>query len=30
MTHHHGDHIGGMRSFIAEGATVITTPTTGR
>ena len=25
MTHHHGDHIGGMRSFIAEGATVITT-----
>ena len=27
MTHHHGDHIGGMRSFIAEGATVITTAT---
>lgn len=26
MTHHHGDHIGGMRSFIAEGATVVTTP----
>ncbi len=25
MTHHHGDHIGGMRGFIAEGATVITT-----
>ncbi|HEU0225013.1 MAG TPA: MBL fold metallo-hydrolase [Steroidobacteraceae bacterium] len=25
-THHHGDHIGGIRSFIAEGATVITTP----
>ena len=25
MTHHHGDHIGGMRSFVAEGATVITT-----
>ena len=24
-THHHGDHIGGMRAFIAEGATVITT-----
>jgi glyoxylase-like metal-dependent hydrolase (beta-lactamase superfamily II) len=24
-THHHGDHIGGMRSFIAEGATVVTT-----
>jgi glyoxylase-like metal-dependent hydrolase (beta-lactamase superfamily II) len=27
MTHHHGDHIGGMRSFIAEGATVVTTAT---
>jgi glyoxylase-like metal-dependent hydrolase (beta-lactamase superfamily II) len=25
MTHHHGDHIGGMRSFVAEGATIITT-----
>jgi glyoxylase-like metal-dependent hydrolase (beta-lactamase superfamily II) len=25
MTHHHADHIGGLRSFIAEGATVITT-----
>jgi glyoxylase-like metal-dependent hydrolase (beta-lactamase superfamily II) len=25
MTHHHGDHIGGLRSFIAEGAMVITT-----
>ena len=25
-THHHGDHIGGLRSFIAEGATVVTTP----
>ncbi|MBB6093841.1 glyoxylase-like metal-dependent hydrolase (beta-lactamase superfamily II) [Povalibacter uvarum] len=25
-THHHGDHIGGLRSFIAEGATTITTP----
>jgi glyoxylase-like metal-dependent hydrolase (beta-lactamase superfamily II) len=25
MTHHHSDHIGGLRSFIAEGATVITT-----
>ncbi|HEX9707800.1 MAG TPA: MBL fold metallo-hydrolase [Steroidobacteraceae bacterium] len=25
MTHHHGDHIGGMRSFIAEGATIVTT-----
>jgi len=27
MTHHHGDHIGGLRSFIAEGATVVTTKT---
>lgn len=26
MTHHHGDHIGGLRSYIAEGASVITTP----
>jgi glyoxylase-like metal-dependent hydrolase (beta-lactamase superfamily II) len=26
MTHHHGDHIGGLRGYIAEGATVITTP----
>jgi glyoxylase-like metal-dependent hydrolase (beta-lactamase superfamily II) len=26
MTHHHGDHIGGLRTFIAEGATVVTTP----
>jgi glyoxylase-like metal-dependent hydrolase (beta-lactamase superfamily II) len=25
MTHHHGDHIGGLRSYIADGATVITT-----
>lgn len=25
VTHHHGDHIGGLRSFIAERATVITT-----
>jgi glyoxylase-like metal-dependent hydrolase (beta-lactamase superfamily II) len=25
LTHHHSDHIGGLRSFIAEGATVITT-----
>jgi glyoxylase-like metal-dependent hydrolase (beta-lactamase superfamily II) len=25
VTHHHGDHIGGLRSFMAEGATVITT-----
>lgn len=26
MTHHHGDHIGGLRGYIAEGATVVTTP----
>ncbi len=25
VTHHHGDHIGGLRSFIAEGVTVVTT-----
>jgi glyoxylase-like metal-dependent hydrolase (beta-lactamase superfamily II) len=25
LTHHHSDHIGGLRSFLAEGATVITT-----
>ncbi len=25
VTHHHGDHIGGLRAFIAEGATVVTT-----
>ena len=25
-THHHGDHIGGLRTLIAEGATVVTTP----
>lgn len=25
VTHHHSDHIGGLRSFIAEGATVVTT-----
>lgn len=25
-THHHGDHAGGMRAFIAEGATIVTTP----
>lgn len=25
LTHHHGDHIGGLRTFIAEGATVVTT-----
>ncbi|MEX1993918.1 MAG: MBL fold metallo-hydrolase [Steroidobacteraceae bacterium] len=26
MTHHHGDHIGGLRSYIAEGASIVTTP----
>lgn len=26
VTHHHGDHSGGLRAFIAEGATVVTTP----
>jgi glyoxylase-like metal-dependent hydrolase (beta-lactamase superfamily II) len=25
VTHHHGDHIGGLRSFVAEGAIIITT-----
>jgi glyoxylase-like metal-dependent hydrolase (beta-lactamase superfamily II) len=25
-THHHSDHAGGMRGFIAEGATIVTTP----
>ena len=25
MTHHHGDHIGGLRSYVAEGATIVTT-----
>jgi glyoxylase-like metal-dependent hydrolase (beta-lactamase superfamily II) len=25
-THHHGDHAGGLRGFIAEGATIVTTP----
>ena len=24
-THHHGDHAGGVRSFVAEGATIVTT-----
>ena len=27
-THFHSDHIGGLRPFIAEGATIVTTPTT--
>ena len=26
-THFHSDHIGGLRPFIAEGATIVTTPT---
>ncbi|MGH6696948.1 MBL fold metallo-hydrolase [Sphingopyxis sp.] len=26
LTHHHDDHMSGLRSFIASGATVITTP----
>jgi glyoxylase-like metal-dependent hydrolase (beta-lactamase superfamily II) len=26
LTHHHSDHVGGARAFIAEGATVLTTP----
>jgi glyoxylase-like metal-dependent hydrolase (beta-lactamase superfamily II) len=26
VTHHHNDHSGGLRAFIAEGATVLTTP----
>ena len=26
VTHHHGDHSGGLRAFVAEGATVLTTP----
>ena len=25
VTHHHSDHIGGLRSFIAEGTTIVTT-----
>jgi glyoxylase-like metal-dependent hydrolase (beta-lactamase superfamily II) len=25
-THHHGDHSGGIRAFVAEGATIVTTP----
>jgi glyoxylase-like metal-dependent hydrolase (beta-lactamase superfamily II) len=25
-THHHSDHAGGMRAFVAEGATIVTTP----
>ena len=25
-THHHDDHAGGMRDYVAEGATIITTP----
>jgi glyoxylase-like metal-dependent hydrolase (beta-lactamase superfamily II) len=26
VTHHHDDHAGGVRAYIAEGATIITTP----
>lgn len=26
ITHHHSDHSGGLRAFVAEGATVVTTP----
>ena len=26
VTHHHNDHSGGLRAFVAEGATVVTTP----
>jgi glyoxylase-like metal-dependent hydrolase (beta-lactamase superfamily II) len=26
ITHHHNDHSGGLRAFVAEGATVVTTP----
>ena len=26
VTHHHDDHSGGLRSYIAEGITVVTTP----
>jgi glyoxylase-like metal-dependent hydrolase (beta-lactamase superfamily II) len=30
LTHHHGDHCGGVRSFLAAGATVLATPETAR
>lgn len=26
QTHHHGDHLGGIREYIVEGTTIITTP----
>lgn len=26
VTHHHNDHSGGLRAFVAEGATIVTTP----
>lgn len=28
LTHHHGDHMGGVRAFLAEGATVLAPPAT--
>jgi glyoxylase-like metal-dependent hydrolase (beta-lactamase superfamily II) len=29
VTHHHGDHTGGLRTFLDEGVTVVTAPATG-
>jgi glyoxylase-like metal-dependent hydrolase (beta-lactamase superfamily II) len=29
VTHHHGDHAGGLRAFVADAATVVTTPQNG-
>ena len=26
LTHHHSDHVGGFREYVAEGATIVTTP----
>src|SRR5205085_3328679 len=28
LTHHHSDHAGGFREYVAEGATIVTTATT--
>ena len=28
LTHHHSDHAGGFREYVAEGATIVTTPST--